>query len=44
MKTIKRTIDPYNLFNPGKVGRRSVQHCSLLIVLKLYPDSREGSV
>jgi hypothetical protein len=21
MKTIKKVIDPYNLFNPGKVGR-----------------------
>lgn len=38
MKTIKRTIDPYNLFNPGKVCRRSVRHVSTLIVPKLYPD------
>ena len=38
MKTIKRTIDPYNLFNPGKVRRRSARHFSILIVPKLYPD------
>ena len=40
MKKIKRTIDPYNLFNPGKVC--TVCFCVWLPCaecVKLYPDS-----
>ena len=31
MRTIKKAIDPYNLFNPGKVGFcRAIYRCTLL--------------
>ena len=47
MKRIKRTIDPYNLFNPGKVSAAFVL-CSAsctdhYVGCQLYPDSSTAS-
>jgi len=41
MRTIKKTIDPHNLFNPGKVGRSSYAsfwHMLTPFSIQLYPD------
>ncbi|KZT09513.1 uncharacterized protein LAESUDRAFT_646124 [Laetiporus sulphureus 93-53] len=47
MKTVKRAIDPYNLFNPGKVGFRvdasALAGTHLYARLQLYPNARRGS-
>ena len=40
MKNIKRTIDPHNLFNPGKVCFIcSLSQLPLAQLVQLYPDS-----
>ena len=41
MKTIKKAVDPLNLFNPGKVRRRQILHSHRTCthcVTQLYPD------